>query len=425
MKQSASLVVSAFWLVTPFCNAAETPASLPKDGRLAIVGDSITEQKLYSKFIETYLLTAAGRPDVRVFQFGWGGETAGGFDARLKNDLAAFQPNVVTLCYGMNDGTYRPYEEAIGKRYEDSLRSVLTKLKGDKIHVVVGTPGAVDTKFFSKPFPANLNSADSYNQSLAKLGQIGKKLAGEFQEGFADVHSPMIDSMAKAKAAYGADYDVCGRDGVHPGANGHLAMAYAFLKGLGCDGNVGEIAMDAVGKTTASTGHKVLSSAAGKAEIESERYPFCFDSDPKSSGSTRSILPYLPFNKDLNRFTLKITNLASARAKVTWGSESREFTKAQLEAGVNLSEEFVTTPFDQSFAGVMNAVGAKQAYETMMIKGMISQFRAFQSETQKDPELGALFDKLRQKLTSAQANLDNATRAKLVPVKHTLTVTPL
>jgi lysophospholipase L1-like esterase len=425
MKQSTPLAVFALSLLSPFCIGAETPASLPKEGRLAIVGDSITEQKLYSKFIETYLLTAAGRPDVRVFQFGWGGETAGGFDARLKSDLAVFRPDVVTLCYGMNDGTYRPYEDAIGKRYEDSMRSVLTKLKGDKIHVVVGTPGAVDTKYFSKPFAANLNSADSYNDSLAKLGQIGKKLAGEFQGGFADVHSPMVESMAKAKAAYGADYDVCGRDGVHPGANGHLAMAYAFLKGLGCDGNVGEITMDASGKTTASTGHKVLASAAGKAEIESERYPFCFDPDPKSSGSTRSILPHLPFNKDLNRFTLKVANLSASKAKITWGTESREFTKAQLEAGINLAEEFAATPFDKAFATVMNAVAAKQAYETIMIKGMISHFRAFNTEVQNDPELGTLFEKLRQKLGASQARLDAETRTKLVPVKHTLTVTPL
>ena len=85
----------------------------------------------------------------------------------------------------------------------------------------------------------------------------------------------------------------------------------------------------------------------------------------------------------------------------------------------------MATPFDQAFAGVLNAVGAKQAYETMMIKGMISQFRAFNTEVQNDPELGGLFEKLRQKLTASQTRLDAAIRTKLVPVKHTLTVTPL
>jgi len=425
MKNRLVLITSALSILSAVCLGADSLSILPKDARLAIAGDSITEQKLYSKFIETYLLTAGGRPDVHVFQFGSGGETAGGFDGRLKNDLSMFSPNVVTLCYGMNDGTYRPYDEAIGKRYEDSMRSILKKLTEDKIHVVVGTPGAVDSKFFARPFPANYKAADSYNDSLGKLGELGRKLSGEFHQGFADVHGPMMDVMVKAKAANGDDFDVCGRDGVHPGPNGHLAMAYAFLKALGCDGNVGEIVMDATGKTTVSSGHKVVTSAAGTVELESERYPFCFDPDAKSSASNRSLLPFLPFNQDLNRLTLKVTHLKSDKANVTWGEERHEFTKAQLEAGINLAAEFTNTPFDKAFGAVMNAVASKQAYETIIIKGMITQFRAFGAEIQKDPELGTIFDTLRKKFVTTHARLDSEAHAKVVPVKHTLTVTPL
>ncbi len=42
----------------------------------------------------------------------------------------------------------------------------------------------------------------------------------------------MIDAMAKAKLKYGKEYNVAGGDGVHPNRNGHLVMAYAFLKAL-------------------------------------------------------------------------------------------------------------------------------------------------------------------------------------------------
>ncbi|MEK0446239.1 MAG: hypothetical protein RLZZ399_1560 [Verrucomicrobiota bacterium] len=423
--KTKTLIYSALCLVSVWCSAAENASLLPKDARLAIVGDSITEQKLYSKYIETYLLTAGGRPDVRVFQFGWGGERAEGFERRLQNDLAAFHPNTVTLCYGMNDGGYRPYEETIGKRYEESMRLVLKKLTEEKIRVLVGTPGAVDSKYFSKPFPGNVNSAESYNESLAKLGEHGKKLAVEFQGAFADVHTPMMEAMAKAKAAYGEDYDVCGKDGVHPSANGHLVMAYAFLKGLGCDGNVGEIVVDGSGKTTVTPGHKVLSSGGGVVELESERYPFCFDPEAKAPNSTRSILPHIPFNQDLNRLTLKVLQLSQPKAKVQWGTETREFTKEQLEAGINLAAEFSKTPFDKAFFEVMNAVAEKQAYETVIVKGLISQFRSFQAETKKDPELGSLMDALRDKLTAIQGRQCAEIRMKLVPVKHTLRVTPM
>ena len=428
MNLRLSALAAPLFLLPVLCPAADRslqPALLPQDARLAIIGDSITEQKLYSKYIETYLLAVASRPDVHVFQFGWGGETAGGFANRMQNDLSVFRPTVATLCYGMNDGAYHPFDAATGKRYEDSMRTVLTKLVEGKVHAVVGTPGAVDSKFFAKTTFGTLNAAESYNESLATLGQIGKKLSGEFAQGFADVHTPMMESMAKGKAALGEEYDVCGRDGVHPGANGQLAMAYAFLRGLGCDGQVGEISVDFAGKAAASPGHKVLSSSAGKVELESARYPFCFDGDAKSSGGTRSILPFLPFNAELNRFTLKVTNLSSARTRVTWGEESHEFTKEQLAAGINLAAEFSKTPFDESFKGVMNAVAAKQSYETSIIKGMISNFRSFNTEVQKDPELASLLDGLRKKLVSTHSQLEAQTRSALAPVRHTIALSAL
>ena len=97
---------------------------------------------------------------------------------------------------------------------------------------------------------------------------------------FADVHSLMFDVMTKSKAKYGEDYPIAGGDGVHPGPNGHLVIAYAFLKALGCDGNVGTITVDLAGnKAEATDGHKVLSVKGGVVEIESTRYPFCFFGD--------------------------------------------------------------------------------------------------------------------------------------------------
>ena len=57
-------------------DAAKTSPVLAPGSRIAIVGDSITEQKLYSKYMEAYLLACSGVPNVHVFQFGWSGEQA-------------------------------------------------------------------------------------------------------------------------------------------------------------------------------------------------------------------------------------------------------------------------------------------------------------------------------------------------------------
>src|SRR4030095_11135508 len=84
---------------------------LKKGQRVAIVGDSITEQKLYSRYIELYLTACLPELELQVIQLGWGGEPARGFAARMNNDLLPWKPDVVTTCYGMNDGGYRAFDE--------------------------------------------------------------------------------------------------------------------------------------------------------------------------------------------------------------------------------------------------------------------------------------------------------------------------
>ena len=44
-------------------DATRPPAAIVPGSRVAIIGDSITEQKLYSKFMEAYLVASAGVPD--------------------------------------------------------------------------------------------------------------------------------------------------------------------------------------------------------------------------------------------------------------------------------------------------------------------------------------------------------------------------
>src|ERR1700744_572439 len=52
---------------------------LKANDRLAICGDSITEQKMYSRIIETYPAVCFPEINVPVRQYGWSGETASGF----------------------------------------------------------------------------------------------------------------------------------------------------------------------------------------------------------------------------------------------------------------------------------------------------------------------------------------------------------
>lgn len=394
---------------------------LKKGDRVAIVGDSITEQKQYSKFMELYLLACVPELKLTVYQFGWGGERAPGFAGRMENDFVPWRPTVVTTCFGMNDGSYRPYEDAIGKAYEAGARRIQTRCKELGARMIVGGPGPVDSESWRSSEP----EADTYyNDNLARLSAIAGRLAAENGFVYAGLHPLMMKVMQDAKAKLGKSYAVCGGDGVHPGANGHLVMAYAFLKAAGLDGNIGTVTVDLAGPATATDGHRVLSSANGKVEIESARYPFCFLGSEKEPAGTRSILPFVPFNRDLNRFLLVVKNLSAPTAVVTWGTAAKTFSKADLEAGVNLAEAFLDNPFVEPFSQLDRIVAEKQNRETLAIKGVITNFRSLKAEFEGDAEVAGAIDTLRRKLEQRNAQDAARARAAVKPVRHTIQIAP-
>src|SRR5216117_1478851 len=102
-----------------------------KDGdRVVFYGDSITDQRLYTTFTETYVLTRFPKLDVSFVNSGWGGDrvTGGGggpIDLRLRRDVFAYKPAVMTIMLGMNDGSYRAFDEKIFDAYATVSQHVI------------------------------------------------------------------------------------------------------------------------------------------------------------------------------------------------------------------------------------------------------------------------------------------------------------
>ena len=376
---------------------------LKKGDRLAIIGDSITEQKMYSRVMETYLTVCVPQLEVTARQYGWGGETAPGFLARMTNDCLRFAPTIATTCYGMNDHGYRAYEPQIGERYRKAQTAIVQSFKANGTRVVLGSPGCVSKK------------DEALNLNLCELRNIDIDIATQEQVAFADVFWPMFTAGRAAQLRYGMNYAIAGNDGVHPGWAGSFMMAYSFLRAFGLDGEIGTFTVDlGAGTATASAGHEVVSAKVGEVQIKSARYPYCgtnANNDLKSDNSTRSAMSLVPFNQELNRLTLIAKNGAAQKYKVTWGKNSKSYTAAQLAAGVNLAEDFVSNPFSAAFAKVDAAVKTKQDYETTQIKTLFHG-----PEFKLEPEtMTKLTERVRAPLA---ANIAKA----FVPVTHTIQI---
>ena len=327
MRPKSEIILLLF-LVFSSAARAETGATSPdlREGDfVAFLGDSITQQRRYTALVEAYLVACQPRPALRTFQFGWSGDVLGNMTPRVENDVVRFTPDVATVCYGMNDGAYRSFDPDRAATYRAGLKLLVQKLKAGKARrIIIGSPGAVDITTFKRTDPP------IYNDTLRRFGEIGRVVAKEEGVEFADLHTPMLESQAQAKAKLGKNYTIANPDGFHPNWAGSMAMAYGFLKTLVGSQEIGTITVDFTsGSAATSAGHLVKSAKDGRIDIESTRYPFCFFDDPNPPGGTRSIAPFLPFNDELNRFTLIVKD-APAKAKVTWGKASREFTAEAL-----------------------------------------------------------------------------------------------
>ena len=392
--------------------APKTPAPLLQKGdRLAICGDSITEQKMYSLLMEAYIVAARSDLHVTVRQYGWSGEQAGGFLRRMDNDVLRFKPTIATTCYGMNDFRYVPKDDAIAATYRANQTAVVRKFKEAGVRVVLGSSGTIHSV---PPWVKTAKGTwQELNLALLDFRNIGIEVAQAEQVAFADVYWPMLVKGHQARAKYGEGFKLEGNDGVHPGWAGHVVMATAFLEGLGLRGDVGQIDVDlATGQANARYGQRIMKAEGGVVSLRSFRIPASFEpGDVTKDGTIAAGVALADFQKKLNRLTLRVAGAKTAQVKVTWGDVAKIFTAAELAKGVNLAAEFPQNPTSPAFAKIWKAVAEKQAYETKQIKTL---FRS--KEAKADMEAV---------VKSSQVEFDRlaaALQATLKPVDSTLKV---
>ncbi len=417
MKINLSFLISfAILILTPL----HADLVLQPGDMVAICGDSITEQKQYSVFMEDYFLMCKPAPGLRSAQFGWGGEQAGGFLARIDSDVLPFKPTVVTMCYGMNDAGYAPMSVRTGVVYRKAMTASVEKLKAGGVRqIVIGSPGCIDAAAFTNP--RTTATAEECNKTLGALKGIAQEVAQKEGTGFADVYTPMMEVMSKAKAAYGDKYAFIAGGGIHPNNNGHLVMAYAFLKGLGCDGAVGTITVDLnTDKAEGTDGQKIVSVQNGTVDIESTRYPFGFQGTPdKPEQTAASVLHFFPFNDELNRYLLIVKGVKGSKAKVTWGATTKEFSASDLAKGVNLAAEFLDNPFCDQFFKVNAAVQAQQAQESILVKSFLHLLSAFKTIA---PNSATELDKAAADGMEQEKQLFDSAANLVVPIHHEIKI---
>jgi hypothetical protein len=304
-----------------------------KDGdRVLFYGDSITEQRLYTTYVEHYVLTHYPDRRVTFINTGWGGDQVtrnecqpcngvGGM-ARIERDVIAHRPTVVTLLFGMNDGRYRDFDPATLKTYEDGLTAIIRELKTKtRARLFVMTPTAYDPDH-----PAPWSNSKRYDKVLDHYSEAAKQIAAREGLPVIDLHTVTTEALEKAKQIK-SDYTFL-PDGVHPGEDGQMIMAAEILRAWGAFPLKIEIS-DKQADMRSSIG------GSSKAQLTFEA-PLPWPA-PLPSETVRRARPEVT---DLGLISLKIRGIPSGKYMISVdGSAGVEYTADQIKEGIPVSSE--------------------------------------------------------------------------------------
>ena len=353
------LVVCFIWVALASSTlAADAGFFLHGGDRVVFLGDSITEQKLYTTYIEAYTVTRFPKQTFAFWNSGWGGDTSWlrmrshtdekalfaaqadeqqkivekAVDACLSRDVLSFKPTVVTVNFGMNDHNYEPFREDIFRAYVRSQTEIVKVLAKNGVRVVLLTPQPIEER---RPDP----DKDPRNESLRKFSNGLKDVAAKQGALFVDQFDPYMAIMMREHAAR-ADACIGGGDAVHPSPVGHTLMAWIILKELKAPALVSSAELDVSG----SQGSKVVRETQCRlSNVNYDNTTLSFDRADEALPmpvDTRAMdaLKLGPVLNDLNRYELKVAGLKADRYDVMIDGElAATVTREELAKGWNLA----------------------------------------------------------------------------------------
>jgi hypothetical protein len=348
---------SAILVVLVFAIRAFAGEFQIRDGdRVVFLGDSITEQRLYTTYIEAYALTRYPTWKLSFRNVGWGGDTSwlrqrahpdeGKLFAAdealqqkmveesvgkgLGRDVLPLKPTLVTVKFGMNDHSYQPFREDIFRVYTRSQTQIAKVLTEHGARVAFLTPQPIEDK---RADP----DKDARNISLRRFSDGLKEVAAKTGSVFVDQFDPFMTILLRERAANPTNF-VGGGDAVHPGPIGQTLMAWAVLKGLGAQPMVSRVEIDAnAQKLTGSQACKISQlkfQPGGGLSFErlDEALPMPIDSRAEAA------LKLAPMLEDLDRYELRVTGLPAGSYELTIDGESAgKISSEELGRGWNLA----------------------------------------------------------------------------------------
>ncbi|GCB36566.1 SGNH/GDSL hydrolase family protein [Bacteroides faecalis] len=409
MKKILLMAVASICLVSSAF--AQTVKPFKEGDRAVFLGNSITDGGHYHSFIWLYYMTRFPDMHIRVFNGGIGGDTAYDMNKRLDGDIFSMNPTVLMVTFGMNDSGYFEYngdnaKEFGEQKYQESIKNFQQMEKRFK-----ELPSTRMVMLGTSPYDETAKIKDNTvfkkkNETIKRIVEYQKESAAKNGWEFTDLNAPMV-ALNQQFQQKDSTFTLCGNDRIHPDNDGHMVMAYLFLKAQGFSGkNVADIEINANKKETVKSENCTISNIKkiGKDisfDYLAESLPYPLDTIARGWGSKKSqadVIKVVPFMEEMNSEILKVTGLKGQYRLLIDDEEIGTWNAADLEKGINLAAESKTPQYQQALA-IMHLNEYRWELERTFREYAWCQFGFFQQQ-------GLLFANNRKAIEVMDENVD-------------------
>ena len=266
------VLLSALLFAAPPLFAASTPAFELRSGDgVALVGDTLIEREQAFGYVEEKLTVRFPERNLSFRNLGWSADTPAGesrasFDfgqpgkgfEQLKQQIAAVQPTVVIVGYGMANSFQG---EAGLPKFKADMNKLLDAIQ------TVCTNGPVRFVFLSPARHENLGAPlpdpTEHNRQLALYTRAVSELATERKGVFVSLYNNLMGDGTESHPPRPLT-----ENGIHYSAYGYLRLAEAMEKAFGWEPNLWRVEITADGQVTpGSYGTKVSDLERGKDHV--------------------------------------------------------------------------------------------------------------------------------------------------------------
>lgn len=331
--------------------------------RAVFLGNSITDGGHYHSYIWLYYMTRFPNMNLRVLNAGIGGDTAHDMYKRLDGDVFSKQPSVLMVTFGMNDSGYHEYNgdnsthfgnekyDACYKNYQ-LMEKRLLGLENTRIVLMGSSPYDETAKIEGNVAFRGKNAV------MERIVDFQRESANKNSWEFTDLNQPMT-AINKQFQQKDPTFTICGKDRIHPDNDGHMIMAYLFLKAQGFSGKeVANIEINAANISVVNSQNCEISDVKKSGrdlsfDYLAESLPYPVDTIARGWGAERSqskALDVVPFMEEMNKEMLTVNGLKGKYKLLIDDEEVGTWTGDQLAKGINLAKESKTPQYQQALA---------------------------------------------------------------------------